>query len=287
MNQPQQKIQPQSQVRIHLLAIDPQLDFIDTPGNLGSLAVVGAYGDMQRLAQFIERVGPKLDDIHVTLDTHRTFDVAHPSWWKDVNGNPPAPFTMIASKDLESQNGAPPAWRPFDSSQQMVQRMKAYVQSLEKSGRYPLVVWPEHCLIGSPGHCIQPDLLAAVRRWEKSAIADVDYVTKGSNPYTEHYSAVKAEVPDPNDPSTQLNTGLIKTLQDADLIIIAGEALSHCVANTVRDIADNFGAENVKKMVLLRDCSSNVTGFEKMGDDFVAEMTKRGMKVEDSKTYLQ
>ena len=264
-----------------LLIIDPQNDFVDTPGKAGSLAVPGAYQDCRRLATFIRRMGPTLADIHVTMDTHRRYDVAHPLWWKDPKtGDRPKPFTMITSKEFGK------AWVPFDTRSEMMDRMQSYIQALESGGRYPLVIWPEHCLIGTAGHNVQEDVAAAIGHWEATQIADVDFVTKGSNPFTEHYSAVKAEVPDPNDPSTQLNVQLIDILKNADIILIAGQALSHCVANTVRDIADNFGEENIRKMVLLEDCSSNVPGFEQMGKDFITQMSKRGMRVVKSTEYM-
>lgn len=268
-------------MKIHLLAIDPQNDFIDTPGRSGSLAVPGAYQDCKRLAAFIRRVTPKLDDVHVTLDTHRRYDVAHPLWWKDPKtGEHPKPFSIITPVDFGK------TWVPFDTRQEMMNRMQAYLLGLQTSGRYPLMIWPEHCLIGTYGNNVQEDVAKALAFWEASQIGDIDFVTKGSNPYTEHYSAVKAEVPDPNDPSTQLNTRLIDILKNTDKIVLTGQALSHCVANTVRDIANNFGEENVRKMVLLEDCSSNVPGCEQMGKDFIAEMTRRGMQVEKSTTYL-
>jgi len=72
----------------------------------------------------------------------------------------------------------------------------------------------------------------------------VDYVTKGSNFWTEHYSAVQADVPDTEDPGTMLNTNLIELLEETDVLALSGQALSHCVANTVIDIANNFGEEN-------------------------------------------
>ena len=115
----------------------------------------------------------------------------------------------------------------------------------------------------------------------------VDYVTKGSNFWTEHYSAVQADVPDPNDPDTMLNTRLIETLERADIILLAGEARSHCLANTVRDIADNFGEENIKKMVLLSDATSDVPGFENLGESFVDEMVKRGMQISTTIDFLK
>ena len=79
----------------------------------------------------------------------------------------------------------------------------------------------------------------------------INLVTKGSNFWTEHYSAVMADVPDPSDPHTMLNTSFINTLKEADIIALSGEAKSHCLANTVRDIANNFGEENISKLVLL------------------------------------
>ena len=117
----------------------------------------------------------------------------------------------------------------------------------------------------------------------------VDIITKGSNPFTEHYSAVQADVPDPEDPSTSLDIGegsLINILENVDLVALTGQALSHCLANTVTDIADNFGEDNIKKLVLIRDCTSSVTGFEQLGEDFITNMTKRGMQISTSTEFL-
>ncbi len=98
--------------------------------------------------------------------------------------------------------------------------------------------------------------------------------------------------PDPHTPLSERGSGgwgifFIKKLMDADEILIAGEALSHCVANTFRDVADEFGSdEYVKKLVLLTDASSNVPGFDKFGEDFVKDMTARGMRVATTVDYV-
>ncbi len=110
----------------------------------------------------------------------------------------------------------------------------------------------------------------------------INYVTKGTNPGTEHYSAIQAEVPDAHDPDTQANRALLAQLDKADTILVAGEALSHCVASTVRDIADQLGADKVGKLMLLTDCASPVGGFETLGEAFVTEMLGRGMRVATS-----
>ncbi len=262
--------------KTHLLIIDPQNDFCDIAG--AALPVAGANADMQRLAAFVDAHAARLDDIHVTLDSHNPVDIAHASWWVDSLGNPPVPFTVISQDDVIAGK-----WRARHPDAQA--RSAAYVRQLSQAGRYALLIWPEHCLIGSWGHNIQVDLMGALNRWARSRMEIVDYVTKGSNPFTEHYSAVQAEVPDAADPSTLVNTRFIDTLARADQILIAGEALSHCVANTVRDIAANFGDDNVRKLVLLGDCSSSVAGFESLGADFVTEMTARGMRVMKSTDY--
>ncbi|WP_199905516.1 hypothetical protein [Microvirgula aerodenitrificans] len=114
----------------------------------------------------------------------------------------------------------------------------------------------------------------------RQTLRTVDYVFKGMNPGTEHYSALCAEVPDPADPGTRPDPAWIARLAGADTLLIAGQALSHCVASTVRDLADALG--DASRLLLLDDCSSPVAGFEALGREFVDEMVARGMRVERS-----
>lgn len=253
---------------IQLVVIDPQKDFCDPHG---ALFAPGADADVARLARMVHRLKGRLTDIHVTLDSHRKVDISHPIWWRDAAGKPAAPFSRITAADVE--DGRFVTARP-----EMHTRSLAYLHALETGGRYPHTIWPYHCLIGDTGHGIADVLADALHDWEER-FAMVDFITKGSNPWTEHFSGVQAEVPDPADPGTQINTSFIRTLEDADVILMAGEALSHCVANTVRDIADGLSAPHyVKKIHLLVDATSNVPGFESVGDDFVRQMSARGMK---------
>jgi nicotinamidase/pyrazinamidase len=262
--------------RVELLVIDPQNDFCD-PG--GALYVPGAERDMDRLARMVRRLKGKLADVHVTLDSHHPVHIANPVFWKDASGKHPAPFTLITEADVES--GRWTATQPG-----LYRRARQYVRDLARHGRYDLTVWPPHCLIGSPGHAVYPMLFDAFLEWE-ARFAVVDFVTKGSNIFTEHYSAVQADVPDPTDPSTQINTELIRTLEKADVIAIAGEALTHCLANTVTDIANNFGDDSfVSKLVLLTDASSGIPGFEKYSNGFITDMTRRGMQLSTTADFL-
>ena len=258
--------------KVHLLVIDPQNDFCRPDG---ALSVPGADADMDRLAVLVRRLRDRLTDIHVTLDSHRTVDISHPLWFRDSSGASPTPFSSISAEDLRAGRWTttmPSAW----------ERTLAYLEALEKGGRYPHTIWPEHCLIGSEGHAVVPPLFEALQEWSQR-FAMVDFVTKGSNPWTEHFSAVQAEVPDPDDPSTQVNLRMVSTLEDADVVLLAGEASSHCLANTVRDIVARFGdPSTVRKLHLLTDATSPVPGFESYADDFLRDMVALGMNTLDT-----
>lgn len=274
-------------MKMHLLIIDPQNSFCH-PGDQstpkGELYVEGADQDMLRLAAFMDRVSPKIDDIHVTVDSHHLFDVAHPIYWKDSDGNHPQPFTIITHADVKAGT-----WKASVLSEQAW--ALEYTEKLESQpNKFPLCIWPPHCLIGTPGHNIYQPVLEQLHKWESETPgAIVDVVTKGSNYKTEHYGGLMAEVPDPGDPSTQLNTApgsLIAVLQEVDIIVVAGEALSHCVATTLRQLIENFGVDNAKKLVLLEDCMSAVTGFEQAGNDFIAYAQSKGVRFENSTTFM-
>lgn len=266
----------------HVLLIDPQNDFCDMaeaelpaagaacPPYRPALPVAGADADMKRFAAWLDRCGDGVAAIHVTLDAHHPVDIAHPAWWRDERGDAPPPFTTIDTAALAAGR-----WRTRDPRTQ--ERSAAYVRALADGGRYRLTVWPEHCLIGSWGHAVHATVAAALGRWARRRSSQVDFLFKGMNPGTEHYSAIRAEVADPADPATLPNTGLLEALRRAERIVVAGEALSHCVAHSVRDLAEYLGPAEIGKLVLLSDCTSPVPGFEALGRQFLDDLTARGM----------
>ena len=251
-----------------LLLIDPQIDFCDPAG---ALYVPGADADMLRLSAYLDAKEAHFDAIHVTLDTHHLRDIAHPLWWKGRDGQPPAPFTIITSADLDSGT-----WTPADPATDV--RSRAYVKALKANGRYPLCIWPPHCLIGSAGHAVYPALFASLCGWENASGGSVTFWRKGENPFTEHYSALRADVPDPADPATQANVALLDALRSAERIWVAGEAGSHCVASTLRDL-DALAPELTPRLTLLSDAVSPVPGFEGLQQAFLTDLTARGMRL--------
>jgi nicotinamidase-related amidase len=274
--------------KIEMLIIDPQYDFCDIPEDFKvksldvvtstmktvepALPVPGAWNDSIKLAKFIRKFGANIDQIRVTMDTHQQYDIAHPLFWVNKDNKHPDPFTAISSEDIRNQ-----LWKPVDDTK--IDYVEKYTASLEKQGLYSLFIWPPHCLVGTDGYKVIQPIMDELMNWEKSYIGRISYVTKGHNPFTEHYGGFEAEVPVDNDPTTQLNLRLIQTIEQADMVFLSGQALSHCVASTVRQLVDNFGDENIKKLVLLVDTSSPVTGFEQQGKDFIDEMKAKGMTV--------
>lgn len=260
-----------------LLVIDPQVDFCDPNG---SLFVKGADADMKRLATMIRENINLIERINITLDSHQYVHIAHPIFWINSKGEHPNPFTVITVEDVEKG-----VWKT--TNPQMQQWGLDYVKTLRDNKRYVLCIWPYHCLIGSKGATVVPELFDAVCEWEKR-FRKVNYVPKGSNIFTEHYSAVKADVIYSGDPTTMLNSTFINMLKTGNDILIAGEALDYCIANTIRDIANEFTEDEIKKFVLLEDATScvNAPGLEHLGPDFIKEMTGRGMRISTTTKYF-
>jgi nicotinamidase-related amidase len=269
--------------RIQLLVIDPQNDFCDLPPSwcpvdpltgdrvAPALPVDGAHADMQRLAALIRAGGEGLSEITVTLDSHHRVDIAHPTFWQRGDGAPVAPFTPITAAQARAGE-----FRPRDAA--ALPRALAYLDELEARGRYTLMVWPVHCEIGTWGHGVHAAVRGAYNEWEERTLRPVRKVTKGENPWTEHYSAVMAEVPDPADPRTQLDLGLIGALDRADELLVAGEAGSHCVRATTEHIVANLPGGRPDRLVLLTDCMSPVAGFEAQQAAFLDGMRALGVR---------
>jgi nicotinamidase-related amidase len=260
---------------IHLLIIDPQNDFCDLPdsarhGNVPTLPVPGAHADMLRLATLIEQGGKGISRITVTLDSHHRLDIAHPGFWQQGNGAPVAPFTPISAENVKAGTFQP---RRADA----LPRVIAYLEALEAAGRYTHMVWPTHCELGSWGHNVHEAVRGAYNLWEDLSGNIAAKVLKGLNPMTEHYSAIRAEVSDPADPETGVNAALLDVLDQADVLLIAGEAGSHCVKATTEHIVE-YRPGLATRIVLLNDCMSPVAGFEDAQRAFVAAMLSKGAR---------
>ena len=279
-----------------LLLIDVQKDF--HPG--GSLAIPTAGEDAERIADAIRTFGGSIDRIVATMDSHHKLHIAHPSFWVsgDAEKQHPTPFTIITTDDIISGKWLPrPDLKlPVDEALldrsvfQGVERVVdsgenldltkyciEYSQQLEEKGRFKLCVWPEHCLIGTNGHCIVDNVREAMEEWSENTGGSVQWVLKGQNLLTEMYSALAADVPVCL--ATSFNNKLQKSLLSSDKLIVCGQSMSHCVNYTLRDIVDHWPRELRAKIILAADCCSAVPGFEDVAKSFEADMQEAGLRV--------
>jgi nicotinamidase/pyrazinamidase len=265
-------------MQARMLIIDPQNDFCDIPG--AALPVDGAQADMQRLAHLLSQAGAALEDITVTLDSHASVGIERTTFWQQGNGAAVAPFTQIVESDVRQGR-----YLPRDAT--LLPDVLVYLRKLEQGKRYRLVVWPVHCVVGTWGHNIHDAVAAELARWEQYRQRPCARILKGMNPMTEQYSAVQAEVPIDSDPHTRTNQQLIAQARPGEgLLLVAGEAASHCVASTVRHLLEHFSAAERARVVLLSDAMSPVPGFETQASAFFAEASAQGVRVETCDSLL-
>jgi nicotinamidase-related amidase len=266
----------QDRRKVHLVIIDMQVDFCHASG---SLNVPGSLGDIRRLIEFIYRNAGQITNITCSLDSHLPHQIFHPAWWTDADGNHPPAFALITYDDIK--NGK---WRPLVAPVQSTN----YVKALEANAKKQLTIWPFHVMIGGIGNALDPELWSAVIWHSLARKTQPTWLTKGSVPLTEHYSIIQPEVPVPSHPLGGKNKPFLDTLSDADLVLIAGEAESHCVLETVEDLVEDFGAipDALSKVYFLRDCTSPVVhpdvDFHAIALDRFAEFQSQGVNFIDS-----
>lgn len=254
-----------------LIIIDAQFDFCSPQG---SLYVPGAEEDVKRIAQFIATHGEQIDEIFITLDTHHTMDIAHPLFWEDPNGNTVAPFTLITSSAVSAGK-----WIPRYHKEYVLE----YLKTLENEGEFQHFIWPEHCLIGSRGASLDETIMHAVLSWTHTKQRDYKAIVKGTNPLTEHFGVFKAQVYVDNAPETKLNKTFLNELGHFDNIFITGEARSHCVATSVKQIVQ-YAPELVPKVSVFTDCMSDVTNWGHLADPIFENAVKNGMTFRTSRS---
>mmetsp|Transcript_242 Transcript_242/g.376 ORF Transcript_242/g.376 Transcript_242/m.376 type:complete len:317 (+) Transcript_242:75-1025(+) len=252
-----------------------------------------------------------INRIVATLDSHHKLHIAHPAFW--VSGQDgvtrPSPFTIISNADVKSGK-----WKPRenlslpigeslvdedvlertyktstsncyeigsiydeDGNLNLLKYCEIYTKLLEEKGKFSLCIWPEHCIIGTVGHCVVPRIMDAMQDWSQESGGNIEWIQKGQNLLTEMYSALSSEVP--ITPSTSFQKNILENLMTSDRILIAGQALSHCVNYTVRDIVDHIPNDQRHKILLLSDCASSVPSFETASEDILKFLKDSGVHI--------
>ncbi len=136
----------------------------------------------------------------------------------------------------------------------------------ELSGQ-PQVMWPDHCVQGTPDAEFHPDL----------EVSEIDYIQqKGENPAVDSYSAFRD-----NDHAALTGlAGYLKAQQITELDI-CGLATDYCVKFSALDARDMLPNVNVR---FISDASR---GIDPQGiKDAISEMRERGVDIVTSKVIL-
>jgi nicotinamidase-related amidase len=254
-------------VRVCLVAVDVQNTFCHPDFELfvAGRSGRGAVEDNVRLCQFLYRNLDRITQIVPTLDTHQALQIFHAVALVDGEGRHPAPYTLVSADDVERGR-----WRLSPAFLRRVgldeaegaAYLRHYVRRLAESGKYELTVWPFHALLGGLGHALVSAVEEAIFFHTVARESQPEFQIKGSNPLTEHYSALGPEVTEGPDGRTiaSRNVELVETLLGFDAVVVAGQAKSHCVAWTIDDLLAGAGAraELAHKVYLLEDCTSPV-----------------------------
>jgi nicotinamidase-related amidase len=339
--------------KFKVLLIDAQNDFSDAlmpdggadgmgmnfgKGSMGKLPVMGAKNDMGRITNFLNKYKDAIQDVYASMDTHTLGHIGHMFWRNKTTKLIAGPSTVFTIKDdkivgmydkEEYEVNVGPKHQ--DAMDKYAKAYITAVQTRGKAGRNLVNTWNIHCLEGSVGWNIAPNVKMAL---DSMSAGKVHYFIKGQNQLAEMYSIFAAEAPyediiaDPangfteqekeiigkyvynpryprnkvnfdaaitqttlidtllpsqtsfstnstnsnnktnypsfNNPKYNLQTTFNKELFDAltgdDLpIIVCGEALSHCVQFSARDLIDEIKKQGKpNKVYILQGGSSAV-----------------------------
>lgn len=283
----------------------------------GELFVAGADRDAKNCARLIRESKPDL--IVLTFDSHDGIHCSFPTYY-----DPQPPFFCFirinpdatAPKSKRFQGYFPDApdkvvWEGGTAKDSWSDDHAQYLTDLEVDGRFPHCTWPPHCRVGSNSWSLVDEVLRAAIDWEVSNKRKFLKIPKGNNQRREHFSAARAQIIDKDDPTTDVNANFIQTLMVADEILLTGQALYHCMYNTVWDTANltsktkdfkngamddlNNNRKNpfLEKCILLYDpkgeqgCTSPVPGVTIPGqDEFIPNMERLGLQVTTVDQYL-
>lgn len=256
-----------------LVLVDVQHDFVDPAG---ALSVPGAPTDVARLVSWLYANAGQISQIYASLDTHLPLHIFYRGWWRDPKtGARPAPFTAITVEDVNAG-----VWAPaYDH-----EWSRLYLVTLQAQAKKDLMIWPEHTMEGALGHMLTPALSEAIAWHSAARQAQPLYITKGQPMRTEYYGIFGPEVTDPRDPETAFNTALLDEVMAHDRIYVAGEAKSHCVLETLRQIVAHYrdDAASLTKVRVLSDCMSSVAhptiNFDALAEEAFDAMRALGVQ---------
>ncbi len=271
---------------VAMVIIDPQNCFMDIEGM--PLQVAGATVDMERLATHLYRGGTMghYKNVYITMDTHPLDHISHANRWVGRDGKLPAPFTIITAADYEAG-----VWRAANDADAAWQG--EYLRRLTR----PHCIWPVHGQSGSLEHALHPWIASSIpgQNYQGGRYHPIEYsvhiIKKGMHRDVEQFGVFGADVPYPGAPETEINQALIDAINQHDEIVVAGEASSHCVMDSVNQFMAHVPQADWRKLVILRDCMSPVPqppggpDFPALAEAWFKELSNKGVCVTTVAAY--
>jgi nicotinamidase-related amidase len=263
-----------------LLLIDYQRDFCDEKGSL--TVYPGAKRDISNITKWIYNNMEGITDIYLTLDSHFPVQIFFPSFWRTATNQEVAPFTLIDYKSVQEGK--------FKSVHGNPKTVLDCLKTLETEGKGGVCIWPYHCLVGTPGHTLEHELAKMIAFHGIAKVSKANFIFKGTDTYSERYGVIEPCY----NPQNTVEWSVLNAIADVgggsgkinyDQIFIAGEASSHCVLESAAQILKRFAGQQevLNRVVLLTDCCSPVSGFEKQAEDGLEALKKQyGIKLADS-----
>lgn len=255
-------------VKMCVLVIDCQNTFCNPDFELfvAGRSGTGAIDDTRRLCEFIYRNLHRVTKIAATMDTHTAMQIFHDVYFINDQGEHPAPFyPPILADDLKSGKWKvnPAIANDLGNYMTLQQDVIYYLTELENAGRYKHTVWPYHAMLGGIGHALVPSFEEVCFFHNLARSSQTTIRTKGGIAYRERFSAMREEVLTGvgGKPMGQKDTELFKMLLTYDYVVFFGQAKSHCVAWTIRDILQEVLAVDKRlanKFYVVEDGSSPV-----------------------------
>jgi nicotinamidase-related amidase len=225
-----------------------------------SLFVPGAVEDSRRAIEWLYRNLASITALYFTLDTHSVFQIFHPTSWVGRDGKTPAPFTPISAREVREGQWTPVLADPSVSNPR--DAAIEYCEKLEATGRYVLTIWPHHALLGGVSHALLPALMEAAVYHSVARRADPVFEIKGRARFTENYSALSPEVRTLGGREVGVfNASLFDGLMAHDRVYVLGQAKSHCVLETLRDLESECRRRDaglLGRIFVLEDATSPV-----------------------------
>jgi len=199
-----------------LIIVDPQNDFIEG----GSLAVEGAEKAMKNLAKHLKLHGEEYGKIFVSLDTHNPTNLGFKMNWEGPGMDSVIPGKLFPVQLVKEGK----IWPRFKYTRD------SDISDILKQPDF--MCWPPHCIKGTPGHDIYPELQEALHELQ----GKVTFLTKGESDSRDNYSIF--HYGDRGLTRYGLDFTLWDKKYDNPDIYIAGLALDYCVFETVKSLQE-------------------------------------------------